>query len=83
MSVSEVERALLALDHHERAAVIHHGLRSLDDGLVDDWDQAEVDVAWRGELRKRIDDVENGRAELVDMDEAHDQIRAALAAYRR
>lgn len=82
MNVAEVERALLALDQHDRAAVIHRGLRSLD---VQDTevDQGEVDTAWRGELWRRIDDVESGKVELLDMGEAHAQIRAELAALRK
>lgn len=82
MNVAEVERALLALDQRDRAAVIHRGLRSLDTDDTD-VDQGEVDAAWRAELRRRIDDVESGKVELLDMDEAHAQIRAELAALRK
>lgn len=82
MNVEEVEQALLALDEHDRVAVIHRGLRSLDteDANVD---QAEVDAAWRSELRRRIDDVESGKVELVDVDESHAQLRTELAARRK
>ncbi|MGO1318637.1 MAG: addiction module protein [Galactobacter sp.] len=82
MNVAEVEQALLALDQHDRAAVIHRGLQSLDaeDATVD---QGEVDTAWRTELRRRIDDIESGNVELLDADEVHAQIRADLAAMRK
>lgn len=82
MSVAGVERALLALDQHDRAAVIHRGLQSLEakDNQVD---QGEVDAAWRDELRRRIDDIESGTVELLDLDEVHAQIRAELAAMRK
>lgn len=81
MNVGEVEQALLALDQHERAAVLRRGLESLDpeDASID---QAEVDKAWHTELRRRIDDIENGRVALVDLDESHAQLRAELAARR-
>ncbi|MGO1316564.1 MAG: addiction module protein [Cellulomonadaceae bacterium] len=79
MNVTEVERALLALDQHDRAAVIHRGLRSLD-ATDENVDQAEVDAAWRAEFRRRIDDVESGKVELLDVDESHAQLRAQLAA---
>lgn len=82
MNVAEVEQALLALDQHDRAAVIHRGLQSLhpEDTSMD---QSEVDAAWRTELRRRIDDIETGNVELLDADEVHAQIRAELAAMRK
>lgn len=82
-NVAEVERALLALDHHDRAAVIHRGLRSLDTADTTDADQNEVDAAWRTELQRRLDDVESGKVELLDVDESHAQLRAELAARHR
>ena len=82
MSVAEIEQALLALDQHDRAAVIHRGLQSLhpEDANVD---QDTIDAAWRIELRRRIDDIESGKVELLDVDESHAQLRAELAARRR
>jgi|ThiBiot_300_plan_2_1041538.scaffolds.fasta_scaffold00835_18 putative addiction module component (TIGR02574 family) len=81
MSVADVERALLALDKHDRAAVIHRGLQSLDSD-TSDVDQDAVDAAWRDELRRRVDEIESGKVELLDLDEVHAQIRAELAAMR-
>jgi putative addiction module component (TIGR02574 family) len=81
MSVADVERALLALDQHDRAAVIHRGLQSLDSD-TSDVDQDAVDAAWRDELRRRVDEIESGKVELLDLDEVHAQIRAELAAMR-
>lgn len=82
MKVAEVEQALLALDQHDRAAVIHSGLRSLhpEDASAD---QGKIDTAWRIELRRRIDDIESGKVELLDVDESHAQLRAELAARRQ
>lgn len=83
MTVSEVERALLSLDRRACAEVLHRGICRLD---VDDQtgsDQAEVDAAWRSELRRRIDDIERGKVELLDVDESHAQLRAELAARRK
>lgn len=81
MTAQEVEQALLALDQHERAAVIHRGLLSLDadDAPVD---QAAIDAAWRTELGRRIDDIESGKVELLDASGSHEQLRAELAARR-
>lgn len=82
MNVAEVEQALLALDQRDRAAVIHRVLQSLD---VDDSnvDQSEIDAAWHAELKQRIDDIESGRIELLDVEDSHAQLRAELAARRK
>lgn len=53
----------------------------MDDQAAED--QAEVDTAWRSEIRRRIDDIESGKVELLDVDEVHVQIRAKLDAMRK
>lgn len=65
----------LSADERELAAV---ALQQISDD-----EQAEVDAAWRSELRRRIDDIESGKVELLDADEVHAQIRAKLAAMRK
>lgn len=82
MTATEVELALLALDQRDRAAVIHRVLPSLD-GEDANVDQDEVNAAWHTELQRRIEDVENGEVELLDVDKAHADLRAELAARRR
>lgn len=81
MDVTEVERALLALNERDRAAVIHRGLRSLEDENLH-VAQTEIDSAWSEELRHRIDEIESGKVQLLDVDESHAQLRAELAARR-
>lgn len=82
-TITEVEQALLSLDRRARAEVLHRGIRSLDVDDQADSDQAEVDAAWRSELRRRIDDIESGKVELLDVDESHARLRAELAARRK
>ena len=77
--VAEVERALLALSEHDRAAVIHTGLLSLDGGL-DPIDQAEVDMAWRHEIGARLDEVLAGRAELGTFEQTYARFAAGHPA---
>lgn len=79
---AQVEQALLALDQSERAAVIHRGLQSLDkaDAALP---QDAVDSAWRSEIGKRIDEIESGDVELVDVNTSHAQLRDELSARRR
>lgn len=43
---------------------------------------AELDAAWRAELRRRIDEVEHGEVDMLDADEVHARVRAELAAMR-
>lgn len=74
--VAAVERALLALAPHDRAAVIHSGLLSLDST---DADQPAVDAAWHAEFRRRIDDIDSGNVTLVSAEESEARIRALLA----
>jgi len=84
MNVAEVEWALLSLvDRRDRAEVLHRGIQNpdMDDQVPED--QAEVDAAWRSEIRRRIDDIESGKVELLDADEVYAQIRAKLDAMRK
>lgn len=82
MNVAEVEQALLALDQHDRAAVIHRGLRSLDADDANS-DTGGIGETWRAELRRRIDATENGTIELVDAEESHARLRSELVSRRR
>lgn len=69
------EGSSLSADERELAAVALQQISSDE--------QAEVDAAWRSGLRRRIDDIENGKVELLDADKVHAQIRAKLAAMRK
>ena len=79
MNPAEVEKALLALDHHDRAGIIHRALQNLDPDEPD-FSQIEINAAWREELARRIDDVENGRVGLIPLDESFARARAAVSA---
>ena len=75
--VVELIRAGLALDPDERAVLGHTLLNSLHD---DGEDQAAVDAAWRDEVARRLREVQDGTVELVDADEHHARLRAAIVA---
>ena len=84
--VLDVERALLALAPQERASVIHSGLLSLEDDVLNEADAAqdtEIDAVWRDEFRRRIDDIESGRVELLSGEEVDARVQALLAELRR
>lgn len=82
MDVAEVERALLALSQHDRAAVIRRGLRSLDKNNMDA-NPDETDKAWQSEVRRRLASIEDGSAELLDPEQSHAALRAELASRRQ
>ncbi|MFZ1383113.1 MAG: addiction module protein [Scrofimicrobium sp.] len=81
IAMAQVEKALMALDRREQAALLQRGIRNLNtrsEGLQQD----DVEAAWRDELSKRIDDIHSGAVELLDFDESHRQIRAQLISCR-
>lgn len=74
-SVSEVLHEALELSQPERAEVAHRLLLSLEP----DDDEREVDEAWAQVIRQRLQDIREGKVELVDWDVARERIRAALS----
>ncbi|WP_291277619.1 addiction module protein [Galactobacter sp.] len=69
-------RDALALDADQRSVVANVLLESLHD----EDDTSEVDEAWRAEAIRRLAEVRNGAAELVDADEHYARLRASLTA---
>lgn len=63
----------LTLPVEDRARVAHELLRSLEpeDG------EGDVAAAWTDEIRRRIDEVEAGTAELHDLDTVRARLEAA------
>lgn len=80
--VAVVLEAAKALKRGQIADLAYELLRVLD-GDAPEADQAEVDAAWRAEFRRRVDDVESGKVQLVSHEETVSQARAMLAAQRK
>jgi len=80
--IEHAVQLILALeDLDERQLIVNRIQKSLDeDRELSVEQQAEVDAAWRAEFRRRIDDIESGRVQLLDHDEMMAQLRAELAA---
>lgn len=70
--VAELSAQAKALSPEDRARLAEELLASLDPH------EADVDAAWDAELRRRIDEVERGVAELIPADRAFAQVRQAL-----
>lgn len=79
--VVDVERALLALPPHDRAAVVHAALISLDGGAAED-SQDDIDTAWREEAGSRLEDVLEGRVELGSFEATRARFAAKYPAPR-
>lgn len=74
LTADEVYRAGLELDLDERTMVAHRLLASLED----DASPSEIDEAWRDEIGSRVDDILNGRVELVSAEESRARVKAVL-----
>jgi putative addiction module component (TIGR02574 family) len=61
----------LTLPVEDRARVAHELLRSLEP------EDGDVTGAWTDEIRRRIDEVETGTAELDDLDTVRARLEAA------
>lgn len=70
--VTELTARAKALPPEERARLAEALLATLDHS------EDEVEAAWSDEIRKRIDEVENGAVQLIPADEAFAQVRHAL-----
>lgn len=69
-----------ALAADERLEAAHQLLLSVDQDT--DVSKAEVDAAWDKAIDRRVSDIVQGNAGLVDGHEAHRRVRAEIAALR-
>lgn len=79
--VADVLETAKSLNRDQIADLAYHLLQVLDDDLAG-VDQARIDAAWRADLRRRTDEIENGRVQLVDGPETLAMARAMLAKRR-
>ena len=80
-NLAEVIEAGKALEADERLEAAHQLLLTVDqDAGVG---QAEIDRAWDEVVRRRVDEILDGTANLVDGRAAHDDIRDGIASRRK
>ena len=72
----------LQLPQEERWKLVSQLLRSLEPDDGDEVTDAEWEAAWADEIDRRMRDVQEGRIELIDGDQADAEIRAMVAARR-
>jgi putative addiction module component (TIGR02574 family) len=68
----EIVSAALALPPQARALLAEDLLASLDSS------QAEIDEAWRIEIERRVQEIKEGKVELLDGDKVMSELRAQL-----
>lgn len=68
MSIEQLERELMKLSAEERARVAARLIASLDD-------EAEVEEAWKAEVRRRDRELDSGEVEGVSWEETLSSIR--------
>jgi len=73
----------LELSDEERSELVDRLLQSLESGDGEDVSPDERLAAWSDEIDRRLRDLRDGRATLIDGDEAMRQIRDRIAARRR
>jgi putative addiction module component (TIGR02574 family) len=70
----ELRDELLRLPADERQALADKLYESLDDEVVDPaWE-----AAWSDEISRRVQEIADGKVQLVDADEMHDELRDEL-----
>ncbi len=81
----EVLAAALALGRRDRARLAKALIASLDPPDVEVVDDSVVDLHpdWEAEIERRERDVEEGRVQLIDGDEAFAQIRREIAERKK
>lgn len=74
LPLKQLEEEALDLPLGDRAHLAHRLLVSLDEDVEED--PAEVERAWEEEIRRRLDEVEAGTAELIPAEQVFAELRA-------
>lgn len=73
LPLKQLEAEALELSSQERAQLARRLLVSLDEDVDDD--PAEVERAWEEEIRRRLQEVEAGTAELIPAEQVFSELR--------
>jgi putative addiction module component (TIGR02574 family) len=74
LPLKQVEAEAFELTSRERAPLAHRLIVSLDDGAEDD--PAHVERAWGDEIRRRVEEIDAGTAELIPAEDVFAELRA-------
>ena len=73
--VSELLKKALALPPEARAALATSLFESLDEGPADQG----VEAAWSEEIRRRIEDIDSGKVQMIPYEEVRRRLAALLS----
>jgi putative addiction module component (TIGR02574 family) len=73
--VSELLKKALALPAETRAALAESLLESLDEEPVDEG----VEAAWSEEIKRRIEEIDSGKVQMIPYEEVRRRLAARLA----
>jgi putative addiction module component (TIGR02574 family) len=72
-SVEELAQKARALPREDSARLVEDLLASLHEAR-----DPEIEAAWDEEIRRRVEEIESGKAKLIPADEVFDEIRKML-----
>jgi putative addiction module component (TIGR02574 family) len=73
--VSELLKKVLALPLEARAALAGSLLESLDDEPADEG----VEAAWNDEIKRRIEEIDSGKVQMIPYEEVRRRLAALLS----
>jgi putative addiction module component (TIGR02574 family) len=73
--VAELLKKALALPSEARAALAGSLLESLDNQPVDEG----VEAAWSEEIKRRIEEIDSGKVQMIPYEEVRSQLSAMLS----
>ena len=76
--VSELLEKALTLSAHDRGQIIDRLVESLDDGPTEEG----VEAAWDEEIRRRVEEIQSGKAEMIPGEEVDRRLTARLNSVR-
>jgi putative addiction module component (TIGR02574 family) len=74
--VSEILKKALALPPEARAAIAGSLLESLNDAPVD---EGGVEAAWSEEIKRRIEEIDSGKVQMIPYEEVRRRLAARLS----
>ena len=80
MTIEQITRSALALPEHERAALVHVLLDSLDG---EEEPQEDVERAWVEEIQRRREQIHKGEVQMISRDEMRERIQKRLSEFRK
>jgi putative addiction module component (TIGR02574 family) len=77
--VSEVLEKALALSTQDRGLIISRLIESLDEGPADEG----VEAAWSDEIKRRVEEIQSGKIEMIPGEEVDRRLAARLSNGRK